>query len=523
MSDRSVYVRPIGISAPDHAAAGPALLRPPRSVTRSETAWIVIGLVTLAGFGLRIAAAQGDLWLDEIWSLNLVAGIRSAGGVFWDISHDNNHYLNSLWLYLAGPDRSALVYRAPAVLFGTLSILMAARIGFRRSPATAVAAAGLTACAFPFVNYGSEARGYAGLILATLLAVDSFERTIEPLLAPCLHPAGARPDRHWPRWVLGLAIGFGALSHFSMLAVLILLGFTAIIRLLQAGRSLGRVVDQTIGLFGPSLALLVPAMAAVMAGLLVHGGFEVGGASPFSAASFLVGYGDLIRLMLGLPGGMPAWVALAAGGVGVAIAVWYNLVDPRHYALIFAGLVVVPALMLAARLPNLEFPRYYLGSGTVFLLFEADVIGGMWDRGGRGSRCVVAALISLVAFGQYSWDASLLRDGRGSYSVILDTMASEGRPAYASVHRFKIQTVVDYLAARRGTRFDYSAPGTFCRDRPGWYIDLNEDERDPPSSIEIGPSDCRATFVQRASYPASMLSGMRWTLYRRDGLPSLGG
>ena len=79
--------------------------------------------------------AQGDLWLDEAWSLKLVADISSPWAVFWAISHDNNHFLNSFWLSWLGPEAPAWAYRLPSVVFGTLAVPLAAWIGWRRGRA----------------------------------------------------------------------------------------------------------------------------------------------------------------------------------------------------------------------------------------------------------------------------------------------------------------------------------------------------------------------------------------------------
>ncbi len=40
-------------------------------------------MATLVGCLLRIVMAQGDLWLDEAWSLKLVSGISTPWAVFW--------------------------------------------------------------------------------------------------------------------------------------------------------------------------------------------------------------------------------------------------------------------------------------------------------------------------------------------------------------------------------------------------------------------------------------------------------
>lgn len=518
LSDRSFVLRRLR-GFPVAAAESPVA---PRAMTGSRHCaanawlWSAVGAFTLLGLSLRIAAARGDLWLDEIWSLELVGRLRSAGAVFWGISHDNNHYLNSLWLYLMGPGQPPLIYRLPAVVLGTASIPAAAWIGLRRNPATAILAAGLAAVAFPLVNYGSEARGYAGEILATLVAFACFERALEPLTSAAA-PVRTETGTHGrsARWLLGAAIGLGALSHLTMVVVLGALALTGFARLLIAGRSIASAVDETVELFSPSLVMLIPAVAAVLAGILVQGGLEFGGTSPFAIASFRAGYGELIRLTLGLPASVPSSVLFVVVGVGVAAAFAGRIVLAQRIPLVLAGIVVVPSMMVAARLPNLEFPRYFLMSGIVLLIFEAEAIGGLWERGTALSRGLSAGLFALTFAGQAIADASLLRDGRGGYGAALDAMAGEPHPAYASDHRFRTKTVVDYLAGRRGLRFDYVGPDTFCRDRPNWFVDVGDEMPDPPAQVDIGPPDCRTSFIWRASFPASALSGMRWTLYHR--------
>ena len=51
---------------------------------------------------LIVAAARGDLWLDEIWSLLFVRASRSVTDLFARFRHDNNHLLNTLFLYYLG-------------------------------------------------------------------------------------------------------------------------------------------------------------------------------------------------------------------------------------------------------------------------------------------------------------------------------------------------------------------------------------------------------------------------------------
>src|SRR5262245_53453229 len=80
---------------------------------------LLAGLVS-AGAALRISAAHGDLWLDEIWSLSFARGISAPWETITAIHHDNNHPLNTLALFAAV---KAFGIHAPAIAFRILPLL----------------------------------------------------------------------------------------------------------------------------------------------------------------------------------------------------------------------------------------------------------------------------------------------------------------------------------------------------------------------------------------------------------------
>jgi hypothetical protein len=86
------------------------------------------------GAALRLFGTHGDLWLDEIWTLVLLEPITSIGQILWGINHYNNHFLNSIYLYVIGLDASPVVQRGLSVLLGTAAIAAAglASVGGRR-------------------------------------------------------------------------------------------------------------------------------------------------------------------------------------------------------------------------------------------------------------------------------------------------------------------------------------------------------------------------------------------------------
>ncbi len=141
----------------------------------------------------------------------LLEPITSLGQIIWGINHDNNHFLNSFYLYLTGLDEPVMIQRALSVALGSAAILAAGLAVRRCGRATALAAMLLFAMTHPMVHYSSEARGYSGLVLFLLIALIFLQRELD-------RPALLNVD------ALGAAIGLGLLSHLTTAAAAVTLG-----------------------------------------------------------------------------------------------------------------------------------------------------------------------------------------------------------------------------------------------------------------------------------------------------------
>jgi uncharacterized membrane protein len=137
--------------------------------------------VTVLAAVLRAAASFNDLWLDEVWTLWLIAQLvhEPSDIVRGFMRHDNNHLLNTFWMYLLGPHLPSIIYRLPSVVAGSLAVVPAALIGRSSGPLTAVVCGAAFAIDFMLVNLGSEARGYGlmslFLLIAQWAALERFE------------------------------------------------------------------------------------------------------------------------------------------------------------------------------------------------------------------------------------------------------------------------------------------------------------------------------------------------------------
>ena len=334
--------------------------------------------IALAGLVVRLFAASGDLWLDEIWSLELVGKLTSIDQVFWRINHDNNHFLNSAWLYLTGPDSSPLVQRGLSIAFGVATIFAAAAVVADRGRPAQFAAGLLFAVSYPIVHYGSEARGYSGLVLFTLLSVFFLER---------------RLDNRGSALALAAAILFGFLSHLTMLeTVVVLVAWTAWVRF-RSGEGAVRAGMGTVWIFVPPFFAVLPLALCIVIGAKMSG-FTVGGSSPFSFEAFASGYGGIIRYLFGLPSWMPDWGLIFAVCCLVCLSAWKW--PCRRASLYVIGIVGLPLLMMQVRLPNLEFPRYFLVSGTLLLLWTAEMFGRSFDAAGWKRWTAALAFAAIV-------------------------------------------------------------------------------------------------------------------------------
>ena len=242
--------------------------------TRDRLWWMAVAGLTLVGLALRVAAARGGLWTDEAWSVVYAAEARDPIGVFIRINHDNNHHLYSLWLQAIGPAASPMLARAPAVVAGSLCIVVAALIADRRSRRAGIVAALLFAISPSLVVFGSEARGYAMMLLAALAMLLLVSDAVDD-----------RPARGAPWWLAAIA-ALGMLSHLTMAAPI---GIAALWVYLERRRQLGptAALPATLKLMGPALAATATVVLLVFtAAALSPTGMRVGGYEPFSASHY---------------------------------------------------------------------------------------------------------------------------------------------------------------------------------------------------------------------------------------------
>jgi hypothetical protein len=457
--------------------------------------WSVVGAAVLAGLMLRMAAARGGLWTDEAWSLIYARQAGDAAGVFLRINHDNNHHLYSLWLLAVGDDAPVWLIRLPAIVCGTAAILVAALVAGRKSPAVAGVTAILFAVAPLFVTFGSEARGYAPMLLAALLLILIATRAEE-----------RRAERAAPWW-LALIAALGMLSHLTMAAPVALVTLWVYLdrrRALGAGQAL----RSTARLMGPALAATVAIAGFVFAAAAASPtGMRLGGYDPFDWTGYVGALDALAQGTIGASSLVP-WIAPLVIGVGAAATAiraqpWLGA-RGRFYAIL---ILAVPLAVAVLHPGNSIYPRYYSCSAIGLALLVALLIGRGLSRPGAVRALATTALAAIV-LASLIQDVGSIESRRGDPDRpvrLMARLAPAGARVALDLPRF--EGIVSVAAERAGYRVaivEGCAPAEFFLSATALAS--------PPVRIVR----CGRAMRLLASAAGTALTGDRWALYRLD-------
>jgi hypothetical protein len=462
-------------------------------------------IAALAAIGMivRLVAAQGSLGNDEIWSLINLRPVQHFWQILWGISHDNNHFLNSLWLYFAWPlSQDASWLRLPSILAGTLAIPVMARLGARHGMIAAIAAATLTAFSFFQLTYSAQARGYATATLALLIAYGELERGLD---AP----------RSGARWMLALASGIGFFSHLAMAPVIALLGMISIAETLRRRRNAVLSLRETFALFWPTAMAMAPTAAFVIAGYRNMGGFTIGYLTPFAASHTIGGLANLEMATFGLDPSSFSQVAFALVVLPLLVlAAIFYLARPERRIGYLAMLVALPAGALLLRVPNTHAPRYFFAASPFLLLLAAESFGALW-RFCDWRRAAALAALAATLTGDALAFARLEAGKAAPWTDALATIAASDDKTLASSFDFNVGKSVDVFNATRRAGLDLIAPNQICAREPAWYILELAGAEARLASLAIKGDGCVIPFALVGAYDLNVPSQPAWALYRR--------
>jgi hypothetical protein len=228
------------------------------------------------------------------------------------------------------------------------------------------------------VTYGSEARGYALMILATLFMILLATKVVE-----------GRANRT-TRWLMALIAALGMLAHMTMLAPT---GLVFLWIYLEKRKSLGssRAMADTLAVTAPAIAACAAVLALILVpAILSPTGMQTGGYNPPTFDNYVLGLSNMESWTAGLTFPL-RWLALVAlFGIGVAMLVRPPVaMGPRAklYGLLILG---VPIVIFVERIGNAQFARFYLSTAIGLLLLSAEW-AALAVRRGKTARALAAA------------------------------------------------------------------------------------------------------------------------------------
>lgn len=467
---------------------------------------LLAGCVAIGAF-LRYRACLTEFWLDEIWSLLIIktSAVKGAWDIVANLRHDNNHIINSLWLYWIGDTKNWFWYRLPALLAGIGSIVAACSSARTEGRGAGLFAAFLTAFSFPLILYSSEARGYGPAVFFSLLAFYALRDFF----------ATGRTSRIF---ILNASAALAAFSHPSFVYVFLGMASWSAARIFggaETGRHApprglaGRVAEMAALNAFPTLVFVFLYFAHLK-------GMKVGGGPHFT---IMQAASDAAALALGAPRsglfGTSALLAVFGLTCGGVLKLYREKDDLWVFYL--STLILAPALVLAASRPKVIYFRYFVILIPFFYLFCARLIHDLWRISAKG-KILAAVLLALFLLGQSAHLLRFSEKGRGGCGRALafmeektagDTILVGSSDDYLNI---KILTFYSQFL-KPGKNIFYVSNADLPTDPPDWFIVVrHEPGLNLENGIRIGKNhDYRLVRVFRYSG----FSGLDWFLYQR--------
>ncbi len=465
----------------------------------ARATWLAVAVCVVVGAAVRAIPCWNDFWLDEIWTWYDARRLDSALGVFTQIHHSNNHHLNTLVVYWLGDQRDWALYRLPALVAGSGTIVLAAMLGARRGRLEAVTSAGIFAASFPLIHYSSEARGYAFAVFFALAALLALLRFLE-------------------RGGLGAALLFAASTCLGILSQLVFVFFW-IGTLALTGWRLARSGGPRTGAAAAALGLhAAPALGLLALGLVDLRHLTVGGGPPAVASEVVA---RTVGFSLGLPVRpelAPLYAALAAAGLALGL---YRLAREGSdlWILWLVAIALAPAATLAALRPAVVDLRYFLVGIALWLVLFAWILAEEL-RASRARRAVAAFGLGLFLLGNAVHTARFLEHGRGGFAAALRFMAERsegGHVVVGSDQDFRNGMVLRFYARLlpAGQTLEYRERSQWPPGGPEWLV-IHRRFRPAQPRAEIA-LDSGARYRLAADFDHAGISGLYWGVYRRIG------
>ncbi len=464
--------------------------------TASAGPQLLIAALIAGGAILRFAGSLDQLWLDEVWTLHLVRGVRSPIELLTRVTLDNNHILNSLYVWLVGVSASGVTMRLPTVGMSVGTLLVAQRLVRERPTGERVLATALLALSFPLIVYGSEARGYAEAAFFAVAAVALLGR--------------AQRQGHLCALVMAwVMMVLGGLSHPSFLLVMPAFVGAPVWAAAREG-AWRRAVSVTVR----TLTIPLVVLSLLYWPRIMHP--AIGGVGGAANCAPLDALREWLAILVGAPRtGTWAWPLAALVLVALVVEVHLEARGREGEWPFRATLLLAPLVVVTVVRPPFLFLRYFLVTVPFLLLLLAQLLCRAFRR-----APVVTALVASAILASNIYDtAHFLRIGRGHYVELVSYIGRYAgtHTSVTSDHDSRTTMLLAYYVPRLGLRprVDYHSLVELPAEGTDWLI-THSFERDPTPPLVERRGHWSYRLVYHAPYFGE-LSGFHWFLYQKDG------
>jgi hypothetical protein len=450
----------------------------------------------LAAAAIRLAGINCQLWLDEIWSIRLAQKAGFPLGVFTnpDLKHDNNHWLNTLYLLALGAGRPFWVYHLLPEVTGIGTVILGYLLARKRGPGEGFCAVLLLGFCEFLIEYSSDARGYAPAGFFTLLGLFCLEKHL------------AQP-RRVTALMMSAAGVLGVLSHLTFAVILAALGLASLVALIRQKRAWVWPASQAMLWWAVPVTMLAMLYFVDVRHMVYGGGPPTPSDFPSQAAAMILGIS---------PG---SWLAplLGLAALVLCAAQLYRLYRANDAAFTFYLVVFlfVPGVLFLWPKSDYLHPRYVYVAVPPLLVLMAMELGG-WLAKPQLPRFAAAALLAAFVLANVILTTRFLRLGRGDFTgalaALVDQTANPNIVVAANEHPKSTLMVLQYYDGSAGPRLKPHRLLTLNTEQwgdhwPQWMIAENDYglHVDTPNGVP---------FVRRGSFPkGAVTSGIAWTLY----------
>lgn len=432
---------------------------------------------------LRYVPLFTEYWLDEIWSIDHVLKLNSFQEIFTNLYTDNNHLLNSLYIYFCKDNY--LSYRFLSFIFGVLSLYAVFLIEKEKTLFQLFSSLTLFSFSYMLILYSSEARGYSGVVCACLFSWYFLNNK----------------NLKYASLLFSISCCIGMLSHLSFIFFLIAALIYEILRKVN--------LEIIIKFFAPSVFFFALFYFIFYKNLPPGSG---------TLAPYWAVIADTFSLILG--GSTLSNISILTTNSVIicsffVIFVFVNEVfqqqkikDPQRLFFILI-ILVIPLLVLVITRPRVLFPRYFLVPITFYYFLLSAFLTRVYQRNLMGRFISICSLVVFVCLNILLY-SDLVNYGRGEIRKVISYINEHEADPVISIsgsNDTRVLNALNFYRENFQRKFDY---GTNPEAR--WFIDYSINKYEIPEQ-EI--SRASQKYSLKLSTNSANQSGFRWFLYER--------